>query len=139
MKSANAIVAALCVALSSCAFTQDRQDAEEMYTHASALTKLSTVVESTVRYKNPSPTLTENELLAVSTAHDPQLLAPFANYRIRVLSQNRHAVVLMCSLSGDTALLEDAGCNEHLDRHHWQESKRPCQFTLKIEKVCEKD
>jgi len=42
-------------------------DREEMYIRASALTKLSAAVESTVRYKNPPPELSDRELLTLAT------------------------------------------------------------------------
>jgi hypothetical protein len=48
-----------------------------MYIKASALTKLSAAVESTVRYKNPPTGLDDRELLALSTRHDPALLDNF--------------------------------------------------------------
>ncbi|MEW5858673.1 MAG: hypothetical protein AB1861_15010 [Cyanobacteriota bacterium] len=41
--------------------------AEKMLTLASALTKLSAAVESTVRYKNPPQNITDTELLEMST------------------------------------------------------------------------
>ena len=80
-----------------------------MYIKASALTKLSAAVESTVRYKNPPTGLDERELLTLSTRHDPALLDNFKGYTIRVLRQSRHSVVLVCDATGSRALLEDAG------------------------------
>lgn len=67
-------------------------------------------MESTVRYKNPPSDLDESELLKLATRHDPVLLENFNGYKVRVLRQDRHSVVLVCDAAGTQALLEDAGC-----------------------------
>jgi len=112
-------------------------DREEMYIRASALTKLSAAVESTVRYKNPPPELSDRELLTLATQHDPILLDNFKGYTVRVLRQARHSVVLVCDATGNRALLEDAGCSGPMDRHRWMgEKPEPCEFTFDTAEVC---
>jgi hypothetical protein len=112
-------------------------DDEAMLIKASQLTKLSTVVESTVRYKNPPTDLDEQSLLKLSTQHDPQLLENFSGFKVRVLSKERHGVVLICTEDGQRGLLEDAACTLALDRHHWKESQnQPCEFTVATETLC---
>jgi hypothetical protein len=110
-----------------------------MYTKASALTKLSAAVESTVRYKNPPPELNDWQLLTLATRHDPALLDNFKGYRVRVLRQARHSVVLVCNTSGTRALLEDAGCTGPTDRHRWMGKPEACEFTTSIAEVCGSD
>jgi hypothetical protein len=116
-----------------------RPDKEEMYIKASALTKLSAAVESTVRYKNPPSGLNDRQLLTLATGHDPALLDNFKGYRIRVLRQARHSVVLVCNTSGTRALLEDAGCTGPMDRHRWMGKPEACEFTTNIAEVCGSD
>jgi hypothetical protein len=112
-------------------------DDEAMLIKASQLTKLSTVVESTVRYKNPPADLDEQSLLKLSTQHDPQLLENFSGFKVRVLSKERHGVVLICTEDGQRGLLEDAACTLALDRHHWKDSQnQPCEFTVATETSC---
>ena len=94
-----AIVLASCYATGGSLSKQP--DTEEMMMMASRLTKLSAAVESTVRYKNPSADLDERGLLQLSVKHDPQLLENFADFKVRVLSQDRHAIVLICSKDGE--------------------------------------
>jgi hypothetical protein len=113
-------------------------NSEEMLTLASSLTKLSAAVEATVRYKNPPPDLSDQELLELAVRHDPGLLTPFAAYRVRVLSEAKHAVVLVCTQDGKAGLLEDAGCNSKFDKHLWQEKPAvPCAFTMKLPDACQ--
>ncbi len=81
-RTAIAITAAVCFA-AGCATGPEQPDSEEMYIKASALTKLSAAVESTVRYKNPPSDLNENELLNLATRHDPVLLENFKGYKVR--------------------------------------------------------
>jgi hypothetical protein len=119
-----------------CAPATQRPDREEMYIKASARTKLSAAVESTVRYKNPPPELNDDELLMLATRHDPALLDNFKDYKVRVLRQSRHSVVLVCDTSGNRALLEDAGCSGPMDRHRWMEKPEPCEFTINTAEVC---
>jgi hypothetical protein len=110
-----------------------------MYIKASALTKLSAAVESTVRYKNPPSGLDERDLLMLATRHDPVLLDNFKGYIVRVLRERRHSVVLVCDTSGTRALLEDAGCTGPMDRHRWMGKPEPCEFTTNIVEVCGRD
>ena len=127
------------LSLGSCAAGSKPPDSEEMYIKASALTKLSAAVESTVRYKNPSPDLDESELLTLATRHDPVLLENFRDYKVRVLRQERHAVVLVCDASGRRALLEDAGCSGRMDRERWMGKPESCEFSINIADVCGRD
>ncbi len=125
--------------LAGCGFGQNYPDSEEMYIRASALTKLSAAVESTVRYKNPPPELNERELLVLATRHDPILLENFRGYQIKVLSKDRHSVVLVCDASGTRALLEDAGCTGPMDRERWKGKQEPCKFSIDARAVCHKE
>lgn len=109
---------------------------EEMFIKASALTKLAAAVESTVHYKNPPPGLDEKELLMRATQHDPALLQNFKGYKVRVLHQGKHSVVLVCDASGQRALLEDAGCSGRMDRHRWMGKPQPCEFSIDTKEVC---
>lgn len=131
------IIATLAVFLmAGCASGPDRIDAEEMYVKASALTKLSAAVESTVRYKNPPSGLGEQELLVFATRHDPALLENFKGYKVRVLRRERHSVVLICDAHGARALLEDAGCTGPMDRARWKERLESCEFSINLASVC---
>lgn len=125
--------------LVSCMSSQRRVDSEEMYIKASALTKLAAAVESTVRYKSPPPELGESELLTLATRHDPILLENFKGYKVRVLRNDRHSVVLVCDATGTHALLEDAGCTGPMDRNRWMGKPEPCEFSLDTKTVCGKD
>jgi hypothetical protein len=125
--------------LTGCTSNPKGPDPEEMYSQASALTKLSAAVESTVRYKNPPSELGESELLVLATRHDPVLLKNFKNYKVRVLREARHSVVLVCDASGTRALLEDAGCTGPMDRERWKDKSEPCEFSIDTEKICGTD
>jgi hypothetical protein len=122
--------------LASCTSSQRGPDSEEMYVKASALTKLSAAVESTVRYKNPPPDLGDSELLELATRHDPVLLENFQGYKLRVLRQERHSVVLVCDATGTRALLEDAGCSGPMDRERWMGKAEACEFSIDTKQVC---
>ncbi len=115
----------------------DASSEDEMYQLASALTKLSAAVESTVRYKNPPDGMSDEELLTLATQHDPDLLQPFSGYAIKVRRDNHHAILLICTKQGDRALLEDVGCSAKLDAHPWQSQlAKACTFTLTADKAC---
>jgi len=112
-------------------------EAEKMYVLGSALTKLSASVEATVRYENPPEGISDKELLALSTKHDPQLLELFDGYTVKGSRQDGHAVVLVCDKDGKVGLLEDAGCSSEMDKHLWKETPpKPCEFTLTVRDVC---
>lgn len=112
--------------------------AEKMYILGSALTKLSASVEAIVRYEYPPEGISEKELLALSTKHDPGIMEPFADYTLPVSRQDGHAIVLVCDKNGKIGLLEDAGCSSEMDKHLWKETPpRPCEFTITVRDVCQ--
>ncbi|MDP3696248.1 MAG: hypothetical protein Q8R42_09050 [Desulfocapsaceae bacterium] len=103
----------------------------------SALTKLSSETESLVRYQNPPPGATDEELLRLATKNDPGFLDTFHGYKIRVHSQDRHAILLLCTADGKRGLQEDLGCTPSLDRNLWKEdAAMPCDFSLSVELGC---
>ncbi len=117
--------------------TSRATETEKMYVLGSALSKLSASVESTVRYKDPEEGISDAELLILSTRHDPGLLEPFTGYKVRVLRQDKHAVVLICTKDGNIGLLEDAGCSFELDQHLWKaDPPKHCEFTVRIQDEC---
>lgn len=122
------------VLLASCA-TQPNE--REMNYLASALTKVSAAVDVTVRYRGPTETLSESELLRTATGHDTQLMKPFEGMTVRVLRIGSDSAVLVCQPQGK-ALLEDAGCTANLDVHRWREPNLSdkCEFTLDVVEVC---
>ncbi|TWO68070.1 hypothetical protein FN976_24345 [Caenimonas sedimenti] len=114
-----------------------RPSEREMNYLASALTKVSAGVDATVRFRPPPAGASEAEVLQMSTAHDPGLLKPFADYTVRVQRSGRASAVLVCDRGGSTALLEDAGCTAKLDEHRWSASTpQRCEFTLDLSTVC---
>lgn len=139
MIRATVTVALVLSFVAGCTFSSKRPSSAEMYIKASALTKLSAAVESTVRYKNPPPELGDNELLALATRHDPILLENFRGYTLRVLRNERHSVVLVCDASGTRVLLEDAGCSGPMDRERWKEKPEPCEFSIDTRAICRGD
>lgn len=124
------------ILVTGCATAGPSVDSESMYVTASALTKLTASVESTVRYKNPPDDIADEELLRLATEHDPSLLAPFSGYVIRVLREDRHAAVLVCSEDGSSGLLEDIGCTAAMDKHLWQIEGSGCMFTTSPAIAC---
>ncbi|SRR6266568_5612563 len=127
------IVLAGCVALA----TGQTYSEAEMMTAAAALTKVTAAAEANLRYGSPSDTLSDTEFLTQSVAHDPGLLRPLSAYQIKAARQGGHAAVLLCSLDGTVALLEDAGCTAAMDRHRWKDTPgSPCVFTVDLAKLC---
>lgn len=127
----------LLVASAGCTISR-AAEAEKMYVLGSALTKLSASVEATVRYEYPPEGISDKELLALSTKHDPGLMEPFVDYILRVSQQDGHAVVLVCDKEEKVGLLEDAGCSSEMDKHLWKETPlRPCEFTITVRDVCQ--
>lgn len=124
------------ISLASCTVTSQQINPDRMYESASALTKLSAAMESYTRFGKPGADLSEAELLANGTEHDPALLSKLNGYKVRVLNRDRHAVVLICAKEGNQALLEDAGCTGTMDVHHWNAAPRACSFTIQAALLC---
>lgn len=122
--------------LMSCAHVQ-ASEAEKMLTLGAALRNLCSAMEDTVKYETPPEGLSDTELLARATSHDPGLLAPFGDYSIKPLIQDNSAILLVCSKDREIGLLEDACCSYQLDKHLWKENPaKPCLITLEIRQSC---
>jgi hypothetical protein len=110
---------------------------EEMMSAAVALSKVSAAAEANLRYGSSSANISDDTFLAQSVAHDPELLKPLASYQVKSMRQDGHAILLLCSQDGTTALLEDAGCSAALDRHRWRDSPRSrCAFSIDAAQLC---
>ncbi len=117
-----------------CAHTTRPSD-ESMQPLAAHLLRLTKAVEFTAHYDPAATTLQDGALLDRATQADPTLLAPFRAYTLRVRQQDGHADLLVCTRDGRTALLEDVGCTEGLDRPAWTEGA-PCDFSVNVPAVC---
>lgn len=132
VRNAAALFAA--IALLSCATQIDER---EMNYLASALTKVSAAVDATVRYEPLAPNLTDDQVLALATSHDPALLKNFGGQTVRVIRQGENSAVLVCERATGKALLEDAGCTAKMDLHRWNmAATRACELTLDLKQVC---
>ncbi len=138
MKTLRLCIVAFALLLVGCACAQAQSEAE-MNELGSALTKVSSAVESTVHYKKLGTALKDDALLTLATRHDPALLAPFQGYMLRAEQGAGHAAVLMCTSDGRFALLEDASCTAKMEKHLWRaQPPLPCAFTLNLDEVCPK-
>ena len=128
-----AAIVALC-ALAACASPPTERELNYL---GSALTKVSAAVDATVRYGRPVEGLSEQQLLQLSTAHDPDLMKPFQGLTVRVLREGVDSSVLVCQKDDGAALLEDAGCTARLDQLRWNNRvTNRCEFTLNLKMVC---
>lgn len=125
-----------CVVLVSCRDSVANQQ-EAMLTLASAVTKLSSAIESTCRYKSPPGNVRDSDLISLSTKHDPSLAQPFVGYTLRAKCEDKHGVVLVCNRAGTRALIEDSACTSKLDFHHWEKPTAvPCAYTVPVAIMC---
>lgn len=134
IKYIKSLTLVLAVSLWGCSFS----NADTTYYQlASALTKLSSAVEATVRYEKIPEGSTSDDILAQAIAHDKSLLEPFVGYKVKIHVDNRHAIVMVCNTPATEAYLEDAGCSKELDQHHWKTKViESCNATLKVAQVC---
>jgi hypothetical protein len=108
-------------------------DKEEMYSLASALTKLTTAVEEKVLFKEAPAEMKDMALVDFSTSHDPRLKEPFVGYLLKAQGVNGHAVVLVCDQSGSKGLLEDGGCSSVVDKQWWRDQPdHPCEISTQM-------
>ncbi|MBL0729669.1 hypothetical protein [Piscinibacter sp. HJYY11] len=106
---------------------------------ASSLTKLSSVVDGSVRYltRPPSPLLEDEQFFKLTTAGNPSVLAPFKGLKLRVQRVGSETAILVCRHDADIALLEDATCTAGMESHRWKsQPQTSCSFTLDLAEVC---
>ena len=133
MRAALALVVLI---VAGCGSLGQVDDAETMSQLGSELTYLSRSVDAQLLEEPVGSAVSDNELLARSTAHDPGLLSPFKEYELRVLRGGTAAVLLVCTKDAARGLLEDAGCTARLDNSLWKRSNAPCTFTIDPSVAC---
>ena len=106
---------------------------------APALTKVTSAAEATIRYDDHPDSIDGQSLLALATAHDASLLEPFRQYQLHLFRIEDHALLLLCSADGKTALMEDSGCTAKLDKQHWQQGTHPCETSIAPANICQKE
>lgn len=118
-----------------CATSQGKE--REMSKIASFLTKLSSKVESSVRFGNMPDNIQASDILEDINKADPRLMSEFDDYKVMILIQGKLSEVLICSKDKKHGLLEDAGCTGRMDKHLWKlKESHPCNFTLSLEIIC---
>jgi len=129
-------VCAIALSATSC-LNATPPDNEEMLGLAGALTKVSAMVHTTVRYKKPPPDLADSNLLSLATSPNPKLLDRFNDYVLKARQSEGHSSVLLCDAQGETALVEDAGCTSKSDIHLWETHPgHPCAYVLNLQDTC---
>src|SRR3546814_9073195 len=118
-----------------CSSDLQADDAATMSQLASELTYLSRSVDAQLLEEPAVSALSDNELLARSTEHDPALLSPFKEYELRVLRSGTAAALLVCTKDAARGVLEDAGCTASLDNPLWKQPDAPCAFTINTSEV----
>ena len=136
------IVITLLLSLTSCA-TKSQYSEEVMFDMASILKDVAQAVDGELKFGDTAG-LTKKEIFENAISANPaqitklSLLAidgNISNYRILSEFQGNNAVMLICD--GDTALMEDAGCNSEFDKIYW-DSPKPysCQIKLDAAAIC---
>lgn len=130
----------LAAALAASCRSANYRKSEEMMPLASRLTKVTMAVEAAVQNDPAAGGLSDAKLIRLATAHDRSLVRPFSKLKLRAEGRGGHAVVLLCSKDGKTALFEDSGCTASMEKHHWQAAQPvPCELTIPAEDVCPKN
>ncbi len=107
---------------------------EKMYDLASQFKDLSQTVDGAIKFGEVAIETGQQALERVSI-EQPDKVAPFAEYVIKVELQGDNAVLLLCD--DNTALIEDAGCNAVLDKVYWQVlNPNSCVITLDSHQLC---
>lgn len=135
-----ALASVLLLASGSCV-AADRNDV--MYERASALTKVTRAMAAQAR-RAGGTTVEEvsvvpdslGPVLKQGTAHDPGLLTSFNGQAIRIRLEAAVATLLVCDAEMKSAAIEDVSCTPGIDRHHWTEAKRPCEFSIGTRELC---
>ena len=76
------------------------------------------------------------DVLALACQRDPSLCEPFASDSVLVKVVDDNVILLLCDAGRKQALIEDAPCTMQTDRRAWEESSKPCEFTLDVAAVC---
>lgn len=107
---------------------------EKMYDLASQFKDLSQTVDGAIKFGEVAIETGQQALERVSV-EQPDKVAPFAEYVIKVELQGDNAVLLLCD--DNIALIEDAGCNAVLDKVYWQVlNPNSCVITLDSHQLC---
>lgn len=118
-----------------CTSLTNTHEPEEMADLASQLKDIAAAVDGTLKFSS-DPLTDPKKLLITAIKGDKKRLDPFKNYQLKVITQDKNAVLLLCDQ--EVLLIEDAGCTAKSDLQHWQQSKvRACEVTIKTNLICD--
>lgn len=117
-----------------CSSLANAHDPEKMADLASQLKDISAAIDGTLKFSS-EPYTDPHKLLLAAIKDDKSKLEPFENYQLRIVIQEKNAILLLCK--EEILLIEDAGCSAKSDIQHWQSDKNQiCKVTLKSNQVC---
>lgn len=105
------------ILLSACANSHE----SEMYSTASALTKLTAHVDASVLFSPVGETSSDQALLAKAFEDNPTLQSPLGALSLHLQRGTKGVVLMVCTSDGTTVLFEDLSCTPGIDRHHWRD------------------
>lgn len=112
---------------------------QKMLTLGDELRRLTAAVQGEM-VADPTGTaaLSDAQLLARATAHDPKLLAPFTDrYLVKTHRSGNYISLLVCTADGQYGLLEDTNCTVALDQQPWRDPAAACQPVIALSEVCQ--
>lgn len=125
------------IALLLCAGPAWAGEAERMYELAARTTLVARAVHFTAKSSSVPAELTGEELVERATRLNPAMLDDFRGYYLTAQRDGATSSVLVCDQHRQVALIEDAGCTQAVEAHHWQGRPRPpCAFTLDLAAAC---
>ena len=99
------------------------------------LEKLTKSIQAKIRYDHSIDVskMTDKQLIAEATKNDPPLANLFVKKTLKLLRDNRHVIVLVCSPDGEKGEMEDASWTPCVDKLWFLiDPNHPAVFSLKL-------
>lgn len=126
------LFALLLFLVTACAATASSVSEKEMSRASADLHRLSYAVQGEImRGAMPG-----DDLMSLACGRDPTLCSAMSDFFISVKRDGDNAVLLLCTVDKQRALLEDIACTPQIDFKPWDQGDLPCVFTLDASRAC---
>lgn len=118
-----------------CVINQQQYSDESMQGLASQFKDLSQTIDGQIKFGEQKFKDGQETLDFVANKY-PEKVTPFEKYTIKIKIDKHNALLLLCD--ADKALMEDLGCNAHLDAAYWKKPQaNSCSFSLDSAQLCQ--
>ncbi len=97
------------------------------------ITHLTKSILGTIRYEIKNHSISDAELINISTKQDPELIKPFQKFEIKLKRNQRNVILMVGPPKGENCWFQDYSWSDDLDFNYLREGQKiPFEITAEV-------